>query len=496
MIDLLRRITDHWLTKTLLGVLALVFILFFSTSGMLGSSDPALVMVNGRAIRTIEINVLERELGRQMQRGGKSLTEAQRAQVRDDAIERAVNTELLTQEAKSMGLVVSDAEVRDAILQVPEFQGEGGKFSKALYDERVASRGAASYERGIRENLLLQSVSEFVARSVVVTEAEVRDAWEAESATRELEFVRVSSASFRDGITLSDTDVSAWAGAHEAEVKARYDRDYETVYKQPRKVHGRHILMKYEDADDEQVRAEIRRRMDAVLAEARAPGADFEALARKYSEDASASRGGDLGFFDETKMVEPFTKAAFALPVGGISDVVESKFGLHVIQVVEVQEAKDQGLDEVRSEIARTLMLDEKAPEAARAYADRLRTVLDGSAGVEGGAAILAEKGVAIEETGPFSRADRRVPKVPGGPEVLQAAFALDTVGQVSTEPVSTGTGWAVFKLRSRKDADPAAFDGEREALTQRVRFLRQQRSFEGWLASLKAKASIERLDR
>lgn len=72
------------------------------------------------------------------------------------------------------------------------------------------------------------------------------------------------------------------------------------------------------------------------LQEKAASGADFEELARKHSDDpGSASSGGSLGKFGRGQMVKEFADAAFSLPIGGISEVVESPFGFHVIQRTE-----------------------------------------------------------------------------------------------------------------------------------------------------------------
>lgn len=60
-------------------------------------------------------------------------------------------------------------------------------------------------------------------------------------------------------------------------------------------------------------------------------GADFEALARKHSDCASSSRGGDLGLFGRGEMVPAFDQVAFALSMDAISDVVETEFGFHII---------------------------------------------------------------------------------------------------------------------------------------------------------------------
>lgn len=116
-------------------------------------------------------------------------------------------------------------------------------------------------------------------------------------------------------------------------------------FHQPERVHTRHILI---PLDSPEARAQAEALRKQALA-----GANFEELAKKYSKDlGSASKGGDLGLFTRGKMIKPFEDAAFALAKpGDISEVVETRFGFHVIQLVEKRAAGLQPFAEVKDQL-------------------------------------------------------------------------------------------------------------------------------------------------
>ncbi len=98
--------------------------------------------------------------------------------------------------------------------------------------------------------------------------------------------------------------------------------------RQTEQFHVRHILLSDENT------------AQTVLAQAR-QGADFAALARKYSEDeATREQGGDLGFMPRGVMPAAFEQVAFALQPGQVSDVIRSDFGLHIVQMVEIAQSR------------------------------------------------------------------------------------------------------------------------------------------------------------
>lgn len=99
------------------------------------------------------------------------------------------------------------------------------------------------------------------------------------------------------------------------------------------RVRASHILLMYEGSarsSAKRSKAEAEQKIQALKSDL-AGGADFATLAREHSDCPSSAKGGDLGMFGPGQMVKPFETAAFSLPVGGVSDVVETDFGYHLI---------------------------------------------------------------------------------------------------------------------------------------------------------------------
>ncbi len=143
-------------------------------------------------------------------------------------------------------------------------------------------------------------------------------------------------------------------------------------------MHARHILVQVAPkATPEQVEA-ARLKALALANEARKPGVDFAALAKKKSEGPSAADGGDLGFFRRGVMVAEFEKAAFALPVGGVSDPVRTKFGWHVLKVEERRAVPPKPFEEVKEQL-REKMLRAQLEKYTDQYVQELRAAGDGA---------------------------------------------------------------------------------------------------------------------
>jgi peptidyl-prolyl cis-trans isomerase C len=158
----------------------------------------------------------------------------------------------------------------------------------------------------------------------------------------------------------------------DAEVKENYDKNLETVYKEPAKVRASHILFATRGKNDAE-KAELKKKAEEVLTEVKKPGADFAALAKQHSDCPSKEQGGDLNFFPREKaMVEPFAAAAFKMKVGEISDIVETEFGYHIIKVTDRREPSTTSLEEATPGIREQLRREKISGEMQK-YSETLR---------------------------------------------------------------------------------------------------------------------------
>jgi peptidyl-prolyl cis-trans isomerase D len=495
MLGYLRRNADSWFTKGLLAVIAIVFIFFFGSGALTSARSEMVAEVNGEAIRQVERDQLARRM-RSRSPG------ADAAQLRQLALDSIIEERLMLQAAQREGFVVSKKELRRAIIEdrypwvIPSFQDEQGNFDPEAYGRYLEQSGNPEktqrrIEQSLRQEILISSLEDAIRAAVLVSDTEVREGWEKQNSKRNVDFVRVSTGLFREDVEPDDDDLSGWVTDNGEAIQERYERDFERKYNKPKKVRARHILLKFGEDDDESLRQQVRDRMAGILTEVNADGAEFAELAAKYSEDTSATRGGDLDFFDAKRMVKPFSDAAFAMDIGEISGIVETRYGLHIIKVEEIAEPEVQALDEVQVEIAGDLYKEEKAPELARAYAERLVGVFDGSLDQEASDALLAEHVLQIQETGDFGGDARTVPKIGRAPEVVTAAFALKEEGAFTATPIEIPTGFVVIRLKSATEPDAVAYEEEKGQVRDRLVLTRQTRAIQAFKAQLKEEAVI-----
>jgi len=389
-------------------------------------------------------------------------------------LDSLVDQKVALNEARALGLAVSPEEVQKRILEMPAFQKDGRFIGQDLYREILEMNNITvpTFEKMVHDELLYTRFSDIVTDSVMVSEADVRTEYFKQNQEAIIDYVHFDRKLFEDEVRITDEALAAWYDERQEEyrepeqrevrfliVDARqvqdrveltdedieyyYDDNKETRFYAPDQVRASHILLKTNSEMSEEQKSELRQRAEELAVEAKG-GADFAELAKEHSEDSSADRGGDLGFFGEGAMVKPFSDAAFSLEIGQVSDVVESPFGFHVIKLMEKKPAGYQPLDEVRDRIERSLKLEyarDVVPEVANELMDRINNgeSLDDVAGSQ-------EEGFTIREA-TFGYEDN-IPYVGRNAEFADAAFGLTEPG-AAAGPVTLPQGSAIISLVS-----------------------------------------------
>ena len=156
----------------------------------------------------------------------------------------------------------------------------------------------------------------------------------------------------------------------EEEMRTYYESD-PNIARQPAQVQASHILIKFDPAADESQKEEARGKIEEIQEKLKA-GEDFASLATEFSECPSSAKGGDLGYFTRGRMVKPFEDAAFALEPGETSDVVETRFGYHLIKAVDKKPESSIAYEEVKEEIKQRLGM-QKTQKQMRQYVEKLK---------------------------------------------------------------------------------------------------------------------------
>lgn len=171
-------------------------------------------------------------------------------------------------------------------------------------------------------------------------------------------------------LVLDATQIAAKIELSEAEVQAAYDANI-ALYSQPEERRARHILIQSDPKDPAEKRAAAQAKAAEILALLRAKPERFAELAKERSEDSgSASKGGDLDYFGRGAMAKPFEDMVFKMPVGAISEIVETEFGLHIIQTTGERGKGKRSFAEVREEIEGSL----RKERAQKLYAEQAET--------------------------------------------------------------------------------------------------------------------------
>jgi peptidyl-prolyl cis-trans isomerase D len=408
------------------------------------------------------------------------------------AAEQLITRQVLLNEAERLGLRATPDEIKDELQhgRYSETLFPGGTFiGEDKYEQLLqgANLTPAKFESDVvKPDILISKLQALISSSANVSESEIREQFLKQNSKVKFDYAILKQDDIKKGLHPTDEELKAYYDQHkstyansipekrkvkyavvetskaEASVKitqddlrAYYDQ-YRDQYKLPEQVKVSHILIKTPAAGadgkvDDKAVSEAQHRAEDLLKQIKG-GANFEDLAKKYSEDTgSAKQGGSIGWIGKGQTVPEFEKAAFSLPKGQISDLVKSSFGFHIIRVDDKQEAHTKPLDEVKDQIE-PILRRQKGQQIAQKEADELLK----QAKTVGLDAAAAAQSVPVINSDFFERKDM-LPGLGPAPQFMDAVFAAAEKAPPDVAPATQGI--VVFQLEAIKPAATPTFE-------------------------------------
>lgn len=387
MLETFREHSKGWLAKLILALITVPFALWGIDSYLQGAgSNVAVATVNGKSITVQEYGNAMQDMRNQLQASGKTdpaLLDT--PAVKQSVLNKLILNHLVGAEVRQEKFSISDEQLGKYIMSLPEFH-QDGKFSQELYDSILSQNQLtpSQFEGRMRADLLSQMVRQSIASAAAVPRAVSDNILRVEHQQREVSVADINANDFLAHTKVDDAQIQAYYDKNkekfrvpeqvriefallsannfipsmtvtEDEVK-KYYAENAAKFQGDEQRRASHILISFGGKTDEAGKKAARDKAQSILAEVKKTPKKFGELAKKYSQDpGSAEKNGDLGLFGRGMMVKPFEDAVYGMSPGAVSDLVESEFGYHIIQLTEIK-GQGQSLDEVKVNIRAELM--------------------------------------------------------------------------------------------------------------------------------------------
>ena len=368
---------------------------------------------------------------------------------RREHLDNIIDEELIKQAVQSMGLDVDDETLAEEIRQIPAFHVDG-QFNADVYQSRLLSQGMSpkQFQNEMRAQFVTGQMPRNIALSSIATSTELDGFIALLEQKRTFNAVLVPAETPATASEFDESEIVAWyesnSGDYQSDEQVVIEyveldsaflpvgpppeddilrEEFETQkarFISPEQRHVAHILISVAPDAGEADKETAKQIAEDLSKRARA-GEDFATLAKENSEDqGSAESGGDLGWVETGVMVKAFENAMYELSMQApISAPVQTGFGWHVIQLLEIRESIGMTFDEARMTLIREYE-DEAAARAFLEQADRLvDLVYEDPTTLESAALVLD---LPVNVAGPFPRTGAG--GIAANSEVVEAAFS------------------------------------------------------------------------
>ena len=527
MLEAIRAHSQGWLAKLILTLIAVPFALFGIDAYLKNAgSDAAVAKVAGSSVSVVEYRNAMQSLRNKMQsEGQKDLSLLDTPQARLTVLNRLINTRLLNAEAQDSKFKISNEQLSEFVITLPEFQ-QNGKFSQEVYDKLLTQNQMtpSKFENMMRGELVTQQVRDGIPPLAFAIKAVEDRAIKTELQQREVTIAEIKSADFISQVKVDDAEVKAYYEKHkdkfqvQEQVKLEFvrfsandlimkmqvtDEDSKRFYNEnaakfqgDEKRRASHILIGFGPGATPEAKAQAKKKAEEILAEVKKNPAKFADLAKKNSQDpGSAEKGGDLGMFGRGAMVKAFEDAAYSMKPGQVSELVQSEFGFHIIKLTEVS-GQAQSYESLKPQIRAELMYQKALAKFSEEAENFNNLVYEQSSSLKPAA---DNYGLQVQKTDWVSATDGA--KFFKNDKLMSLVFSNEVLNDKrNTEAVEVANNTLVAaRVVEHKAAAPRSFDEVKAGITD---FLKIEKASKlaidqgnAALASLKKNQTVSNID-
>ncbi len=516
MLQFMRKHAQSWLIKVLLGLIIVVFILYFGSSRWREPAE-ALVTIGDRNITFSDYRKeYQNLLDMYRQRLGQNLTEdvIKSLNLKQQALDNLINQTVLLTKAEEMGIQVSDEEVQAIIVLQPAFQRDG-VFDPKRYEQllRYQKMSPEEFEALQKKAIMAAKVQDIFRQGVKVSEKEMSDLYTLPVGAGQRGALQASRQGLPGKVSASKEDLE------------KYYNDHKDDFRIPARVQVKILTfaaedyLKKADVSEAEVRsayeanksrlpqvkgappsfdsvkgriAEEMRLMKAMGFAAEDAKKAHDTIYQEENFDAYAAKHGlrvqERGFFSgkdmpaELRQVRDAETQLFSLRVDDITSVLSSPRAHYLIKIVAKKEASSPPFEEVKKDVEERWAATE-AVQVCRKEAEAALVQLRKGEDIR---KVAREKGAEVVETGFFSPGSE-IPKAGSSQELINAVFQLSAKAPYPSEVYATNDGTIIIpRFKDRKRVDDGSWEKQKDMMKIILIKAKEAEAFQAWLKDVR----------
>ncbi|MBI4633450.1 MAG: SurA N-terminal domain-containing protein [Deltaproteobacteria bacterium] len=515
MLNLMRKHARNWLMKVLLGIIIVVFIFYFgSTSGRQKAETVAIVGDKSFSYADFQKNYENLvELYRQKFGGALPPEVLKELNLKQQARDNMINTEILMQKAAELAVEVTEEEIKGTILSYPAFQ-RNGAFDERLYRQTLQLNKITpeAFEADQKQTITAAKIGFLIQDAVKVSDQEAYDLYRLQSEQMNVSFLQFPAANFRGNVTSSTGDLDAYLKERSAEfrvpeqVRIHYLTFSADDFSSTMKVTDEDIRDYYERGKERWTKGgkttPLSEAKDKIVAELKQTSSMRKAFElAKSAHDTIYQEENFEGYATKNKLkvrttdfftaknppqefrqISDFAESVFSLKNNEVSGILKGEGTYYLVKLAARKASYTPTLKEIVPEVERRYREKEAArlaEKAAKAALERLRKG-------ETLEKIAAEKGLKINETGMFLPGSS-VPKLEFSPALNSVLFQISEKNPYPDAVLDTGGSFTIIRFKERKKADGGDFAAKKTALKNFLTEMGRNEMMKSWMENCKA---------